>query len=66
MSGDEFYRGSVVGKFLGQLGVVAQIGAVITLLGGDFGMAGMMFVGGLISMFLGYLLAGGSNNPYLH
>jgi hypothetical protein len=65
MSDDRFYQGSSLGKLFGQAGAGAQLGAVITLISGEVGLAAMLFIGGLISMFIGYQLSGGSNNPYL-
>ena len=66
MSDHHFYQGSFVGKFFGQMGALGQIGGVITLFTGDFATGGLLFLGGLASMYLGYLFSGGPRNPYLY
>ena len=65
MSDEEFYRGNPVAKFLGQSGSFAQLGAIIALISGEYLWAVILFIGGLIALFIGYLISGGASNPHL-
>lgn len=66
MADDRFYQGSMLSKLFGQVGSLANIGAVIMLLTGEFVTALQLFGGGTVLMYIGYKLSGGASNPHLY
>jgi hypothetical protein len=66
MADDRFYQGSVLGKLFGQVGSLANLGAVVMLLTGEVISALVLFGGGTVLMYIGYKLSGGASNPHLY